>query len=214
MTGQMSRQEARRRVVQLGTFEDGLWDILLGKVFILLGIYPLTRNLLGPVLNLVLFLGILALLVVAVSAARRIFSVPRLGLARLKAGPLTRVTRIALLVATLALVLATLFMAGTAAQPAVAGAPTWLGRLSVDIFFSALIIFIFTLFAHFTGVPRLHLYGWLIGLGNLASAALMVYAGHTFSLPLALAGLIVVLTGVSLFLRFVRRYPVATQEPK
>ena len=214
MTGQMSRQEARRRVVQLGTFEDGLWDILLGKVFILLGIYPLTRNLLGPVLNLVLFLGILALLVVAVSAARRIFSVPRLGLARLKSSPLTRVTRIALLVATLALVLATLFMAGTAAQPALAGAPTWLGRLSVDIFFSALIIFIFTLFAHFTGVPRLHLYGWLIGLGNLASAALMVYAGHTFSLPLALAGLIVVLTGVSLFLRFVRRYPVATQEPK
>lgn len=214
MTGQMSRQEARRRVVQLGTFEDGLWDILLGKVFILLGIYPLTRNLLGPVLNLVLFLGILALLIVAVSAARRIFSVPRLGLARLKSSPLTRVTRIALLMATFALVLATLFMAGTAAQPALAGAPTWLGRLSVDIFFSALIIFVFTLFAHFTGVPRLHLYGWLIGLGNLASAALMVYAGHTFNLPLALAGLIIVLTGAGLFLRFVRRYPVATQEPK
>lgn len=214
MTGQMSRQEARRRVVQLGTFEDGLWDILLGKVFILLGIYPLTRNFLGPVLNLVLFCGVLALLIVLMSYARRIFSVPRLGLARLKASPLTRVTQIALFVVTLALVLATLFMTGTAVQPALGGGTTWLGRLSVDIFSSALIILVVTLFAHFTGVPRLHLYGWLIGLGNLASAALMVYAGHTFNLPLVLAGLIIALTGVSLFLRFVRRYPIVTQELK
>lgn len=214
MTGQMSRQEARRRVVQLGTFEDGLWDILLGKVFILLGIYPLTRNLLGPTLNLVLFLGILALLIVAVSAARRIFSVPRLGLARLKSGPLTTVIRITLLVVTMTLVLATLFMTGTVEQPALAGAPAWLSRLSVDIFFAALIIGVFALFAHFTGVPRLHLYGWLFGMGNLASAALMVYAGHTFNLPLALAGLIIVSIGVSLFLHFVRRYPVATEELK
>lgn len=214
MTGQMSSHEARRRVVQLGTFEDGLWDILLGKVFILLGIYPLTRNLLGPVLNLVLFLVILALLVVAASVARRIFSVPRLGLARLKSGPLTTVARITLLVVTISLVLATLFMTGTVEQPALAGAPAWLSRLSGDIFFSALIILFFTLFACFTGVPRLHLYGWLVGLGNLASAALMLYAGHTFNLPLALAGLIIVSTGVSLFLRFVRRYPIATEELK
>lgn len=214
MTGQLSRKEARRRVVQLGTFEDGLWDILLGKIFILLGIYPLTRNLLGPVPNLVLFCGVLALLIVLVSVARRVFSVSRVGLARLKSSPLTKVTQIALFVVTLSLVLATLFMTRSVEQPVLAGAPAWLSRLSGDIFFAALIIGVFTLFAHFTGIPRLHLYGWLIGLGSLASAALMVYAGHTFNLPLVLAGLIIVSTGVGLFLRFVRRYPIVTQEPK
>lgn len=214
MTGQMSSHEARRRVVQLGTFEDGLWDILLGKVFILLGIYPLTRNLLGPVLNLILFCGVLLLLIVLVSYARRIFSVPRIGLMKLRSGPLTTIARITLLVVTVVLVLATLFMTGTVEQPVLSGTPAWLSRLSGDIFFAALIIGIFTLFAHFTGIPRLHLYGWLVGLGNLASAALMLYAGHTFNLPLALAGLIIVSIGVSLFLRFARRYPIAAQELK
>ncbi len=212
MTGQMSRQEARRRVVQLGTFEDGLWDILLGKIFILLGIYPLTRNLLGPVLNLVLFCGVLALLIVLVSYARRIFSVPRAGIARIRRGPLKTAAAITLLVVTVSLVLLTLFSAGIVAQPALAGAPAWLSRLSGDIFFAALIIGFFTLFAHFTGVPRLHLYGWLVGLSNLASAALMLYAGARFNWPLALAGLIIVSIGVGLFLRFVRRYPIVTQD--
>jgi hypothetical protein len=212
MTGQISSQEARRRVVQLGTFEDGLWDMLLGGVFILLGLYPVTRNLLGPVLNLFFFFGVLALLIAAVSYARRIFSVPRVGMVKLNRGPLATIARITLFVVTLSLVVATLFMTHAVEQPALAGAATWLSRLGGDILFAALIIGFFTLFAHFTGVPRLHLYGWLIGLGSLASAALMVYAGSTFNWPLALAGLIIVLMGANLFRRFMRRYPVPMQD--
>ena len=212
MTGQISSQEARRRVVQLGTFEDGLWDMLLGGVFILLGIYPVTRSLLGPVLNLFLFFGVLALLIAAASYARRVFSVPRMGIVRLNRGPLTTVARITLFVVTLSLVLATPFMTHLVEQPALAGAATRVSRLSGDIFFAALIIGSFTLFAHFTGVPRLYSYGWLLGLGNLASAALMLYAGSTFNWPLALAGLIIVLIGATLFRRFMRRYPVPTQD--
>ncbi len=212
MTGQISSQEARRRVAQLSTFEDGLWDMLLGKVFILLSIYPVTRNLLGRTLNLFLFFGLLALLIAAMSVARRTLSIPRVGMAKLSHSPLATVARITLFVVTVTLVFATLFMTQTVKQPALAGAPPWLNRLSGDIFFAALIIGFFTLFAHFTGVPRLHLYGWLLGLGNLASAALALYAGFTFSLPLALVGLIIVLVGANLFWRFLRRYPVPTED--
>ena len=51
-----------------------------------------------------------------------------------------------------------------------------------------------------------------MGLGNVASAALMLYAGHNFNLPLAIAGLIMVLTGSVLFRRFTQRYPLPAQD--
>ena len=41
-------KQVHRRTIQLKTFEDGLWDILTGLIFLLLGIYPLTREILGP----------------------------------------------------------------------------------------------------------------------------------------------------------------------
>ena len=135
-----------------------------------------------------------------------------MGMVKLNRGPLSTVARITLFVVTLSLVIATLFMTHTVEQPALAGAAAWRSRLVGDIFFAALIIGCFTLFAHFTGVPRLYLYGWLIGLGNLASAALMLYAGSTFNWPLALAGLIIVLIGANLFRRFMRRYPIPNQD--
>ena len=212
MSGQISRQEARRRVVQLGTFADGFWDMLLGGLFILLSIYPVTRGLLGPALNALLFMCLLALLIAVVGRARRIASIPRIGMVRPGHGPLTTVARITLTAVLLTLVVATLFMADAIRQPAIAGAPAWISKLDVDIFFAALIIGFFALFAHLTGVPRLHLYGWLIGLGNLASTILALYAGYTFGFPLAIAGLIILLAGVTRYRRFVRHYPVPSKD--
>ena len=147
MSGQISSQEARRRVAQLGTFEDGFWDMLLGKILILLSIYPVTRKLLGPALNLLLFFGMLALLVAAMSYARRTLSIPRIGIVKTRRGPLTTVAWITLFVVTVTLVIATLFMTNAVQQPVLARAPTWVSRLSGDIFFAALIIGFFAVFA-------------------------------------------------------------------
>ena len=47
MTNPLNPKQIQRRTVQMTTFEDGLWDILTGLIFLLLGIYPLTRVLLG-----------------------------------------------------------------------------------------------------------------------------------------------------------------------
>jgi len=59
----LTPREAQRRTVRLVNYEDGLWDILLGLIFLALSLYPITRRLLGPELNLGLFLVVLALLV-------------------------------------------------------------------------------------------------------------------------------------------------------
>ena len=206
MSGQISNHEARRRVVQLGKFADGFWDMLLGGVLILLSLYPVTRELLGPVLNLFLFFGLLALLIVGLGRVQQAVSVPRIGVVRPARGPLTTVTLITLFLVTLSLVIATLFMTDTLRGPT-SGPP-----LAGDIFFAALVVGFFAVFAHIVGVPRLYLYGWLFGLGMLASAALQRYAGFTFNLPMFLAGLIIVAIGLSQFRRFRQRYPVSDEE--
>jgi len=205
-------REAERDVIRLVRFEDGLWDILLGCVFILLGVYPVTRRLLGPTWNLVAFLAAMCLLLAAFVITRRVYSVPRLGLVRFRQRRLTTITRLALLVVLLSLVLATAFIVKVVPHPTLAGAPDWLNRLAVDILVSAVIIGFFTVLAHVAGVPRLHLYGWLIGLGALASTALMVYAGLTFNLPLALVGGVIILVGIGRFAGFLRRYPLPAEE--
>ena len=64
-------RQIQRRTHQLMSFEDGLWDLLLGSIFMFLAIYPVTRELLGPVWNLVLFLSVLALLVVGQLVVQR-----------------------------------------------------------------------------------------------------------------------------------------------
>ena len=42
-------KEAEKRAFRLANFEDGVTDINLGAVFLLLSLYPFTRKVLGPV---------------------------------------------------------------------------------------------------------------------------------------------------------------------
>ena len=51
-------RQIQRRVFQLVSFEDGLWDLLLGLIFLALAVYPVTRELLGPEWNIVLFVAL------------------------------------------------------------------------------------------------------------------------------------------------------------
>ena len=96
------------------SFEDGLWDILLGIIFMFLAIYPVTRELLGPIWNLVLFLSLLGLMIVAQLLVRHLVSEPRIGYVRLRKTMTLRVLfiiSIVMVVITFGLVLLTLFIA-------------------------------------------------------------------------------------------------------
>ena len=83
-------RQIQRRTNQLMNFEDGFWDLLLGSIFMMLAIYPVTREILGPVWNLVLFLSVLALLVAAELLLRRYVSGPRIGYAQPRRSPKLR----------------------------------------------------------------------------------------------------------------------------
>ena len=71
---------------------------------------------------------------------------------------------------------------------------------------------IFSAMGVFFDVSRLYFYGWAIGLANLASVYMTHAAGWNFNIPLAIVAGMFLLIGFVLLGRFLRKYPVRTQE--
>ncbi len=215
MSEMIDATEARKRTVRLLRFEDGLWDILLGAVFLLMSAYPVTRELLGPTWNaLALGFGLVVLLLGA-TWARIALVIPRRGVAKPHPGTtrtITLVFRITLFVVLVTLVLWTLFATSVLPSPALGKAPGWVNTFDLDVLVAALIVFIFSVVARSAGVGRVYVYGWLLGLGTLASTALEHSAGITFQFPLAIAAGIIVVVGVVVLVRFLRAFRVPEPE--
>lgn len=208
-------REAKKRTVRLLTFQDGLWDILLGMTFLLLSAYPITRELLGPAWNLAVFSLAMGTLLLAAAAARSVLSIPRRGVAKPRPSTtrvITVVFRITLVLALATLVLWTLLATSALPGPPWGMAPTWLHALDVDILVVGLFVLVFSVLARRSGVGRLYLYGWLLGLGNLALTVLDHSAGYTFHFPLAIAAGIIVIVGIGVLLRFLREFPIPKPE--
>jgi hypothetical protein len=208
--------QIQRRTNQLMNFEDGLWDLLLGSIFMFLAIYPVTRALLGPVWNLVLFLGVLALLVAAQLLLRRYVSGPRIGYAEPRRSPKLRlvlVFTILMVLITFGLVLVTLLSSGPEpGSSAPAEASQGRGYL-VELIVVLVMGGLFSALGYLYGVTRLYFYGWMLGLANLASVYMTHNAGWTFLIPLAMAAGIILLIGFVLLLRFLRKYPRRGESP-
>jgi hypothetical protein len=204
-------RQIQRRVFQLMSFEDGLWDLLLGITFMFLAIYPVTRERLGPVLNLVLFLSLLALMVVGQLIVRHLMSEPRIGYVVPRASPKLRILAIftiVMVLITFGLVVLTLLSPGlgsTSSIP-VEASP----RRSYTVELIALLVMggSFSAMGYLFGVTRLYFYGWMVGLAYLASVYMEHNAGWTFLIPLAIAAGIILLIGFVLLVRFLRKYPV------
>jgi len=214
MSGPYDLRQIQRRTIQLTSFEDGFWDLLLGTTFMALAIYPVTRELLGPVWNLVLFLGLLALLVVVQLLLRHLVSEPRIGYVRSRKSPKLRLLVLftALMVLlTFGLVLWTLLAphSGPAAsiQADVPPGRSYVVELIVLLVMGVL----FSAMGYLFGVTRMYFYGWMLGLANLASIYMEHNAGWVFLLPLALVAGTIILIGCLLLARFLRKYPLRGQ---
>jgi hypothetical protein len=71
---------------------------------------------------------------------------------------------------------------------------------------------LFSALGYLFNVPRLYLYGWLLGGANLL--AVIMYRGtpEGFNLPLGIAAGVILLIGAALLVRMLRRYPVQSVE--
>jgi hypothetical protein len=210
-----SLDDVRKRTARLLSYEDGLWDLLLGTIFMLLAVYPITRARLGPAWNMVLFVGLLLLATGIFFVLRRRISTPRLGYVRARYTPALK----GILAVTLALVALTAgLVILTLVNPAWLGGPgpevSLLNMKSylVEILVLLALVVLFSAMGYLFGVPRLFLYGWLLGGANLAAVILYRGAPEGFNLPLAVAAGVILLIGAYLLVRMLRKYPAQSAE--
>lgn len=209
MSESLDLRQIQQRTFQLMSFEDGLWDLLLGTTFIFLSTYPVTREILGPVWNLVLFLSLLTLIEVGYLLLRRSISQPRIGYATArrsrKVWLLVAVTAVLVLL-TFGLVLLTLLSPGT--EPTNQPVPDATSRsYLVELIVLLVMGGLFSIMGYFFGVTRMYFYGWMLGVTNLASIYMEHNAGWVFQVPLATAALIIMVIGVVRLARFLQKYP-------
>ncbi|MCP4425552.1 MAG: hypothetical protein GY803_13745 [Chloroflexi bacterium] len=178
----------------------------------MLSLYSVSRQALGREWNLGLFFTALIALLLIVYGAKRFIVAPRIGWVKL--GPNRNIKigwamGLAIILATFILIFLTVNK--IIVVPIWEGMPAWASAYDVDMLFTLVIIGFFHVLGYLFGVARIHLYGWLMGVGNLASTILEHEAGYLFHWPMFLAGAAILLIGAVLFVRLLQAYPVMTE---
>lgn len=207
--------DVQKRTARLLSYEDGLWDLLLGMTFMLLAIYPITREWLGPEWNLALFVGLLLLAIGIFFLLRGRVSAPRLGFVKARWTPARKgivAVTLALVALTVGLVIVTLVSPASSAGPVPAVSLENVRSYMVEILALLAQVGLFSAIGYLFGVPRLFLYGWLLGGANLISVILYRGGPATFNLPLGVAAGVILLIGAYLLIRMLRKYPVQGAE--
>ena len=198
MNDKMSLREIERKA-WISYFEDGLWDLFFGVLFLISGIRSLTDNVwyVGGLYALLLVVCILILPI-----GKKQITIPRLG--HVKFGP-ARKLRQSKAIAVLAIsVLATFALlmlpkSGLALPPKMLISPIIAGWIAV----------VFGVLAYYLDFKRLFAYGVLFAISEVLSG---LFGEPIGSIMQTISGIAILLVGMAVFMRFVRRYPLPTEE--
>jgi len=206
---------AEKEVFRLATLDDGIWEIYLGLFFALMSFYPITRSILGPIWNLILVLGVVLILAGLAWIIKRHLTNPRTGVVKFGSETLKRVKRAHIL--TWGLVLVTFSVLILSAnrllnEPTWEKLPQWFTDFDIDLVFALVTFTFFAVIAYTVGLPRFYLHGVLLGFGNFVGTVLLVSNDVKFQWPIALAGCIIAVIGVSALIQFLQSYALPAKE--
>jgi hypothetical protein len=207
MTPQISLKDAERKAFR-ATYNDGLWDILLGCIFLMWAIAPDLSASLGDFWSSAVFLPFWALVYLAIWLIRKYVVIPRIGsvkFGRARIAKLAKFTAVMLAVNIIALVLGFVAALNFGKVP---------GQLT-SILFGMILLVGFSLAAYFLDFSRLYLYGLLVGLSPLVGEWLWTYGyatHHGFPITFGTAAGIMILVGLAVFIRLLHDNPVPTEE--
>jgi hypothetical protein len=202
MSKPISLREAEQKAFRM-RYDDGLWDIVLGCVFLMFPIAIALTPSLGDFWSSVAMLPLWALVWLGVWLVRKHIVNPRIG--TMRPGP-TRVAKLAklkvvMLVANVgALILGLVVALNFRTIP---------GQVT-GIIFGMMLLVGFSLAAYFLGFSRLYVYGLLLGLCPPVGEWLWahgVVAHHGFPATFGTAAGVMILVGLVIFLRLVHDNP-------
>jgi hypothetical protein len=194
MSGQPNLKELERRAWR-STFEDGIWDLFFGTTLLWIAASRLIHV---ELVNVLLALGTVAAFIVA----KRVITVPRMGMVKFGSGrKKKRATTATLLTVSVVLTGLLGYMA--------AGDATgeWIrnNQTVVDVMFAAWAYFVFALMAHWLDFPRLYLIGLVYAL--VFSHLLPIDT----SVTALVGGALIAVPGLVQLIRFLRKYPLPAE---
>ena len=209
MSQTINLKELERKAFR-STFQDGLWDMYLGFLLLIMGMGPVL-----PALNksvtwtLVILLMLSVLAWMAFWAGKKFITIPRMG--RVKFGPQRKAklkkTRAVLFLSALLGVILFVLRATWNME--------WAARIPIPAYIWAVqAIVVFGLGAYFLDVSRFYAYGVFYAIPVPVGIVLLQNTGLPgfMFLPFGVSGGIMVIVGVGLFIRFLREYPVVPEE--
>ena len=212
MSQEISLKQIERRAWR-SVFQDGLWDVYLGTLLMVLAILMLLAKTSIPEVWLKpIHLGLMGLAMLALWASKRFITVPRIG--RVEFGPRGKARRkkaslllaISVLVGVVVFVLTWLALKDYWSE----GLPL---RFIIPAVWAVNMLVLFSLGAYFLDYERLYLIGVLYALPVPVDFWLHELTGVNLGfIAFAVPATIILIMGLVVFIRFLRDYPPPTKE--
>jgi hypothetical protein len=195
-TSSASLKEIERRAYR-STFEDGIYDILFGGLFLIFAIIPIFEA-----IGISRFVGY-ALMIIPLTFSilgKRHITIPRMG--SVEFGPKRKKKKIIILIIGAIVLTLTLPLIIMIVKQDVAGAMGW----KMIVLFAAPLL---VLAVYATDFPRLYIYAALMFAAVVESEFLLGIIGTPLNavLSFGLPGLIITSIGIHFLLKFIRKYP-------
>jgi hypothetical protein len=210
MIEKISLKEAERKVFSL-TYQDGLWDMMMGLTILSVTISGVLRyNPLPVPWNYFPVAVVLLLVFPGFNFAKRKITVPRIGLVefgeqRKKRLRLVRGVMMGLAFFTMVLFFMTAF---SPFKISLGNMPSW----TVDAFVGLLVGLLFSYIANVIGQSRVYLYGWLLAVALPLDVILDPSDKLNGPYAQMFVGALMLVFGIVLLSRFLRQYPLDLME--
>ncbi len=192
------------------TFQDGLTDVLLGSVFVVMSLVPLLEDWgIHRAFGYLISFALLFLVLLGIRAIKIQMVQPRMGTAVFSSARKDRMkqARVALTIMLLATIGLVVLTAAGVLQSMFGAFSAWSGY----IFIGAIFVITLSLLALFLDYPRLYAYGWLLAFMDPFTVWLEAQTGWIFPRGATVFGGVIVLIGVVTFARFLHNHPLAEQ---
>jgi len=208
MDAKISLKEAERKALRM-IQQDGLFDILLGLMLLSLVLSAFLRQTVQVPLNYIPVIAMLVLSIPAYNLAKRSITTPRLGLVGFGSQRKRKINRARwVVIGIFAATMVVYILTATKVIHFSAGTTYWF----VDAVFGVAIGTFFSLLAFSWDVPRMHLYGWLLGASLPVDQILEKSVGVGFPLGQMVVGFVMLAFGLVLLYRFLRQYPLPPED--
>ncbi len=216
MTTNMDLQQLERKAFR-ATFQDGLWDVFLGLLLLNMGGGALLGGSEMPVVwSMVALTAFVSAVLALFWAGKKYVTTPRIGLVEFGPQRKSKLRRVRVVLFLSVLMGVLMFLWGLGAWSG--RLPYLLAELPIPAYVWAVqCVVVFSVAAYFMDVTRFYLYGVLYALpfplGILLARNTALTGTFSMAVTFGTAGGILVLIGVVLFVRFLRRYPLPAGGP-